>query len=383
MKMGIFGPPDVGKLKTKGDVNGLIKASQNQDPTVHQAALDALAALGQTATDVLVARLGDTNELLRAQSADILMRLNWQPGNATEQVALLVAKQKWADLAHMGEPAVIPLINLLKSRMRGTGVDFAAMAVLSYIGSPAAVGALVEVLENGFLYEAAFAMIAVTQMGSEAAQRVAKMLVNPAISDDRKIGASQILAIIGLTVLPAVLDTIQSTSGTSQAYALMSLVGTGDPQAVGTIRRYLPNLEQDTREEFEQLLSYLDASPDRLIAVLKDPNPGFRAIAAMVLGSRGQTEAVTSLVSLLKDLNPLVVWSASNALGKIGDSTAVEGLLGMLNRSEQVHKIFGIVALGQNRDNATVKSALINQLKDASLAVRAFAAIAIENISKN
>jgi protein-S-isoprenylcysteine O-methyltransferase Ste14 len=69
---------------------------------------------------------------------------------------------------------------------------------------------------------------------------------------------------------------------------------------------------------------------DPLIALLKDPDPTLRQIAAAVLGRIGSARAVDALIERLEDNNSNIRWEAAGALGQIRAEKAVEPLIRML-----------------------------------------------------
>ncbi len=69
---------------------------------------------------------------------------------------------------------------------------------------------------------------------------------------------------------------------------------------------------------------------DPLIALLEDPDPSLRQIAASTLGRIGSPRAVDALIESLKDKNSNVRWDAAHALGQIKSEKAVGPLITML-----------------------------------------------------
>lgn len=67
--MGIFGKPNIGKMKEKGDVKGLIKALKDKDPDVSRRAKSALIEMGQTSVEPLEKALGDKDSDVRRGAA--------------------------------------------------------------------------------------------------------------------------------------------------------------------------------------------------------------------------------------------------------------------------------------------------------------------------
>jgi HEAT repeat protein len=76
--MGLFGPPDIDKLKQKKDVKALIRALGNQSflPDLRKQAADSLGALGdKCAVDPLIKALGDREYLVKKHAAMALGEL--------------------------------------------------------------------------------------------------------------------------------------------------------------------------------------------------------------------------------------------------------------------------------------------------------------------
>ncbi len=79
---GLFGPPNVEKLKAKGDVNGLIKASHyEKDYFVRMNAVDALGEIkDSSAIEPLIAAL-NYRTLAADDAKRALIELGWKPSN--------------------------------------------------------------------------------------------------------------------------------------------------------------------------------------------------------------------------------------------------------------------------------------------------------------
>jgi HEAT repeat protein len=82
--MGLFGGPNIEKLKAKGDVSGLIKALGDKNPTVRQAAAAALRSIGgPEADEALAAR----DEALAAHA--VIARARDLAGDKLEQMKVV------------------------------------------------------------------------------------------------------------------------------------------------------------------------------------------------------------------------------------------------------------------------------------------------------
>jgi HEAT repeat protein len=199
---GLFGPPNVKKMKASKDVQGLINAlgyDKNRD--VCASASQALIEIGEPAVELLakalrhtdasirrrvvrtlagirsdqakesllqmlkddssgvreevvkaiggyqdkklssylVNVLDDESENVRKEAALALDKISWEPIDAKERVHYLIAKEEWAEIVPLGDAAVEPLIKALD-----TSVSQKAAIVLGRIGDLRAVPKLVK-----------------------------------------------------------------------------------------------------------------------------------------------------------------------------------------------------------------------------------------------
>ncbi|MBN1642046.1 MAG: HEAT repeat domain-containing protein [Anaerolineae bacterium] len=149
--MPLFGPPNVERLKAKGDIKGLIKAlGYEKDPLVRQAASLALVELGAAAVEPLIATLEHKDDALRQAAAETLAKLG---GPAIEP--LIAATQRYpvqsaaADaLIKIGEPAVSLAVERLVAALVSANDDIIRkVEALVEIGTPA-VDELVAILTD-------------------------------------------------------------------------------------------------------------------------------------------------------------------------------------------------------------------------------------------
>ncbi len=132
--MSLFGPPNVEKMKAKGDIKGLVKAlTYEKDQTICQQAANALASIGMPAVEPLVAALQDKDQKLREAAVQVLDKLGWQAPNGQLEAYYWVTKQQWDKCVEIGSPAVLPLIEALE---RGHAAE-SVVTTLSRIGVPA------------------------------------------------------------------------------------------------------------------------------------------------------------------------------------------------------------------------------------------------------
>ena len=137
---GLLGPPNVEKLKARGDVWRLVNALHYQnDDSVSRNAAQALVEIGEPAVQPLIACL-------------------WNRDQSHLAVELL---------AEIGEPAIEPLIAALKKAFR-PHERVAIIKALAEIGPPAVLP-LIAVLKNGWVTERQNAARALGQIGDERA----------------------------------------------------------------------------------------------------------------------------------------------------------------------------------------------------------------------
>lgn len=191
--MRLFGPPNVEKMKARGNVKGLIRALRYRkdakvreaaaealekigDPRavepliaalrdnvwVRRAAAEALVKIGAPAVEPLIAALGDKDSDIREAAAEVLGAI----GDTRAVEPLIAALRDWdkdvreaaaVALGKIGDPrAVEPLIAALRDEQLGN-VRRAAVEALGRIGDPCAVEPLITAIrdENSIVREAA------------------------------------------------------------------------------------------------------------------------------------------------------------------------------------------------------------------------------------
>jgi HEAT repeat protein len=210
--MPLFGPPNVGRLKQRRDVTGLIKALahrkeagvrraaaqalgenpgpmavepliaalKDQDAQVRVAAVAALGrqrdaraaeslaallrrgvfelreaaaeALGQTgdarAVPPLLGALRDPEHSVRRIAAGALDLLGWEPDRGTDGAAYWVAKEEWARCGTLGAPAIGPLTGVLEDPYFSRDAYRAVAVALGQTGDARALEPLLDALAN-------------------------------------------------------------------------------------------------------------------------------------------------------------------------------------------------------------------------------------------
>jgi len=171
--------PDVKKMKSKKDIEGLIKALKDKDEDVGTNAAEALGEIGDAravepliqalkdehedvrgeaadalgeigdarAVEPLIQALKDEHEDVRGEAADALDKLHWRPSDDSEKTLYLLAKQEWDALVELGQLAVEPLIQALEDEDE-LNIGKNAIEALGEIGDARAVEPLTQLLHE-------------------------------------------------------------------------------------------------------------------------------------------------------------------------------------------------------------------------------------------
>ena len=349
---GLFGPPNVEKLKAKGHVQGLIKAlSYEKDWKVRKAAAEALGQIGDNrateplvaalkdrdadvrrraaraleqigdarAVEPLVATLKDPLYFVREKAAEALESLGWQPGDDTQRTLRAIARREWKELVGLGAVAVEPLVAALKDYNRD--IQQAAAEALGEIKDARAVEPLAAALkdDNDWNVKKAAAQ-ALGQIGDSQA---VELLV---VALERWSGS---LALEQTLQGAAIQECSEMCESTAKA-----LIRIG-PAAVEPLVAALIDKRGHMRQAAARALEQIDpnwmksgvakrAIP-RLRAALKDDkDQDVQKAAAQALGQIGDARALVPLVAALQEAaEELGRKEAAQKLGRMGVSRAL------------------------------------------------------------
>lgn len=331
--MGLFGPPDIAKLKAKRDIAGLVKALVHQkDRSLAVPAADALGEIRDPrAVALLIAALGDKDWKLRAAAAEALGKIG-DPRAAQPLIAILVDSQ-WdvrsvanEALVRIGAGAVEPLVAALKDGgvLGASGVRAYAASALGQIGDPRAVDPLIAALKDETGGVRAFAASALGQIGDPRA-------VEPLIAALKGEGgwarkeAVEALGQIGdpRAVEPLV-AALNGEAGSVRKGAAEALGRLGDPRAVEPLVAALADRDREVREAAAQALDGLAWSPDRSEAGAAYWATRGNWDKCVEIGAPAAAPLVTAL-----DLSydEATRHAAAGALVQIGGAQAVEALM--------------------------------------------------------
>lgn len=197
--MSLFGPPDVAKLKAKGDVKGLVKAlGYEKEQDVCNAAQEALGEIGAPAVEPLVGVLRDERKFVRVRAAGALGRIGGAQSVDSLEAALKDNDEevRWIAALALGKigdaRAVEPLIGALTDEREL--VRLGAAQALGLIGDIRATKPLTEALND----TPAVRDMVVAALG-ELAQQLAKTQAGGAPSADASAPAASSPAVAAPT----------------------------------------------------------------------------------------------------------------------------------------------------------------------------------------
>jgi hypothetical protein len=319
--MGLFkamlGGVDIQGLIEAKDFDGLLKASAKKDPEVKKKAVQAFGSLGESARGFLSSNLGKSNELQNVRSAAVLKELGWVPGTVEERILFLMGLDSWEDLTDLGEEAVAPLKQIIKSRDLGDGIRSAALLAIGQFHESEVAKFIVDDLRESAATNASDAYIAVgclKRMGTAAVNSLAAVLSDEKSSQHASIWASQTLAMIGPPAVEALIAVNKNPTGTglkaleSWTFSLQALAGTADEKALDHIRngalqalrdqyakgmKGLPRLSEEAKI-VEAVLDVFKDPPRSILKFVKlgGPMRSYQIIATLASGNRRETQSI-------------------------------------------------------------------------------------------
>jgi len=344
-------------------VSDLIQALADSDGDIQIGAGYALEEIGACAMPYLEDALHGSDDLLREKAAEVLGSLGWKPGDETERVQFLIAKDKWVDAAAAGEQAIEPLLASLISE--DDDIRRNAARALGEIGTPA-IKPLIEALSDENATLRTMAAMALAEIGIPAIPALIG-----ALDDGRsRPGAASALVRIGEPAVDRVMDVFRDSSGPVEQVTGDILAGIGEP-AVAPLIHLLVTARFRNRRKAAAVLDRLGWEPwedaekayyliareqwmeltrsgsmavDPLIHALCDDSDHIRREAAETLGQIGDPRAIKPLITALHDASVRV--EAGEALVSIGDS-AVEPLIRELLEGDMPARRTAAEALGR------------------------------------
>ena len=322
--MGLFGPPNVEKMKTNGDIKGLIKAlGYRKDVDVRKAAADALERIADPrAVEPFIAALKDSELYVRRKAADAL----WKIGDA-RAVEPLIAALKDGDvilclkaaeaLGKIGDArAVEPFIAALKDS--DSNLHRKAAELLVKMGDARAVEPLIAALKDSDPETSRRAAEALGKMGD--ARAVEPLIAALKDSDpETSWRAAAALGMIGdARAVEPLIAALEVNDPNIRYEGVEALGKIGDARAIEPLAAALAE-------------GYLSAA---VVLVKLGWQPGNDQASAIYWISQKEWSkcvsigslAVGPLVAALRSEDGKTRVSVAEALGKIGDPRAIPAL---------------------------------------------------------
>lgn len=395
---GLFGPPDVEKMKARRDVDGLIKAlSYQKDRRVRWAAAEALGIIGDArAVEPLTTYVGmeaaDKALVKIGGPAVPLLIIELGRGSNSIDASKVLIK--------IGSPAVPPLIAALNEK--NAEIRFHAAEVLGELRDSRAVGPLSAALndEDESTWMAARAL---GKIGSPAVESLIAALENSS-AKVRKEAAEALGNLKDFRAVEPLIATLNSKAEQLHYSAVHALGKIGGPRAVEGLITALKSWDERVwRIADDELCKIGPSVVEPLLQALKDGigygnhiantldrldwRPGQDEISALYWIAKKEWEkcmligvpAMGPLIATLKKGFTDSRLGAAEALGKTGNPHALEPLIAAL-------KDDGESSVRQAAANALVnfgtpaEESLIAALKDKASEVRRAAANALEKI---
>jgi len=351
----ILGGVDVQRLIEANDYDGLLKASAKKDPEVRASAILGLSSLGENARNYLASKLGVSDDLQNTRSAAVLKELGWAPGTIEEKILFLMGFASWESLMAMGEEAIPPLTQIVKTRKPGDPIRWSALMAIGHFRKPETIKLMIDVFRESFTingFDVYFTLGCLKRMGGEAVGALLEILNDDKTPQQMRVWVTQIMAMIGPPAVEALISVNKNPPGTglkaveSWAFSLQALAGTADDRALSYIKDgALQSLRdhcaaQGTNgpgrrsEEAKAVETILDIFKDPPRSIIKYVNLGgpmksYQIIAILASGHRREAQAIRHF-NLLggAGLMEAVIGStdtvAMDALDKIGGDEATK-----------------------------------------------------------
>jgi HEAT repeat protein len=285
------------------------------------------------------------------------------------------AADELSKLGAAAGPAVPKLIRLLADehpfRLPDNGLDGpffgypfeCAVEALYNIGEPAVLP-LIRVLKHSNARVRARAVDALGRMGDTRA-----VIPLRAAFSDRDVWVRRSAVLYVRNRDPRLLDSYTSAlkdrDSQVRLWAARNIGSFDDPRVFGVLIAALRSTDVDVRLQAAMSLGSLRdvrAIP-ALLTSLTDTHEAVRAHSALALGELGETQAIEPLLAALRaDPDMSVRFAAAEALGKLGDGRAVDPLIATLGSDNFVQRKVAATALGRLGDARAIEplTALLN-----------------------
>lgn len=286
-------------LGTLGDTRAvlpLLACWKSADETLRTAVGNALIQIGQGANAPLTEVLDDPDAAARQFAAGILEQLAWEPETDADRVRFAAARQDWAQLKALGDPAVDRLIDLLNDGE----VQRAAANTLAAIGNTRAIEPLIPLMEHHLAQTREAAFNALAAFGADAVGPMVALLGGD--SQSMRTVARDVLVRIG----PGTIDAFKPLLDHENALARKSVI-----EALDTLK-WQPATEAEqvqaaaARQDWSRLREMGMPAADRLIILLGDRDREIRKNAVTALAALGDPVIAPLQACASNTANPLL-----------------------------------------------------------------------------
>lgn len=362
----------VNALTTLSDsqaVEPLSKLLKSRRPEVRLAAVNALVKIGDLhAAEAIGSLLADPDPQVWRAAVTAVEKLKL-PTDPINLAWYYVSARNWNALVALGEPAVQPLLSVLR-RGDPAGRVGAAQA-LGRLMAASAVGPLCEALFDSTAEVRAAAAAALAQIGAEAAAPLVALLEHNAKHES---AAAVLAKITDHSAVTALVQGLKHRNAKVRARVAEVMGRLSWPEAQAALELALNDADASARQAAAVALDKMGWKPagdetaayyyiakrdwarcvrlgqaavDPLGSALIDSLDEVRAAAADALGKIGGPEASKLLLLALSDSAALVRAKVVVALGGTGGESVLEPLVAALQDSDAVVRKQAISALGK------------------------------------
>ncbi len=257
----VLSSANVKKMKSEGNVRGLISSLRNKDVGVQYEAVEALGELRDPAS---------VDTLVQALLEDQYSGIRWKAAEA---------------LAKIGSPAVVPLIGVLQNP--DDDVRWKAAIALGEIGDVRAIGPLIDVLRDKDRFVKSRAAYALGLIGEPAVDPLLSAMAK-GDEDVRRGAAIALGSIRDPRSIPALIRAIGDPNESVRIEAISALSGMGQ-DAVAPLLEFLKYANDNERKEVVTALGEMGDSDaiDPLMQMLETADEETRALIITALGEIG------------------------------------------------------------------------------------------------
>jgi len=343
----------------------LLKFADHEDPKVRLAAIEGVSMIPDSRVEPVLWKAcfeGAASEQKVARRAYIDLAEKFYICGNKEQAQFLFGKvyQKGATdqdrcaglfgLARIMGSEAIPLLKntIIKEPL---ALASSALSVLSTIKTDDAAEA---VIDAAFATEGPIKSLLFDDLGMRASDKDLVILLDGLNSEDENL---QIAACRALTLLkapesaPALIDTIQSSSGELQEKAAAAL---NQLEGLAPLRAILKAVKEKPVKELVLSLGYREgpAVETALSKALDSPEREIRYAAIRALGMMNQPNAAQILIGVLRKGDPEEVDRVLQSVRILDDEGATEAIVKALETEGDQVKVGILTALGEREDSS-------------------------------